>query len=74
MQSNIPNLYAFGAVAPTKPKAMRGRIALLKHSCEMTTTLFLFREAFGVRTRPRVALAQPTFLGGVNDLLSVRSA
>ena len=38
-------------------KAMRGRIALQKHFVRNAARcLFLFREAFGVRARPRAAL------------------
>jgi hypothetical protein len=45
-------------------KAMRGLIALQKHSCEIHQRRFLFREALGVRARPRVALRFPNdFLG-----------
>ena len=37
-------------------KAMRGRIALQKHfRAKSVEASVLFREAFGVRTRPRVA-------------------
>jgi hypothetical protein len=37
---------------------MRGRIALLKHSVRnQARRMNCFAEAFGVRTRPRVALA-----------------
>ena len=38
-----------------RPKAMRRRIALRKHFVRNLHRAYLFREALGVRTRPRVA-------------------
>src|SRR5436190_9697096 len=42
-------------------KATRGLIALQSTSCETATSVFLFREAFAVRSRPRIAFVNLCF-------------
>jgi len=51
-------------------KAMRGRIALQKHfRAKSVEASVLFREAFGVRTRPRVAFPDgECFYGGSRQI------
>src|SRR5437764_12378708 len=43
-------------------KAMRGRIALHRLRAKSLTARLLFREAFGLRTRPRFAFRSPSNL------------
>jgi hypothetical protein len=53
---------------------MRRRIALHSTSCEMHGKPFLFRGAFGVRTRPRVAFPRSLFHANIltDEWISLR--
>jgi len=42
---------------------MRGRIALLQRFAQKGTAILLFREALGVRARPRAAFGLGEFSG-----------
>lgn len=44
-------------------KAMRGRTARLQRFAQNRTVIFLFREALGVRARPRAAFVLGEFHG-----------